>query len=799
MTAEVGHGRAPAARSWLDAEALAGLDARAQRELQAAATQHRLAPRQRLYAQSERADSFFVVASGQIDLAAQRRSGAGEPVGDRILVRSVLAGASFGEEASVTARRHTDAFAGPAGAIVVEIPIHLFRRAIVRSGRADLADKMERTLRRGAARDAIGGTPLSQSLNEEGIEAVVDAVTFHTFARNQPIYRAGDASVGLFVVVDGLVQIQTEEDERIRVQGYVGRGDFFGDEELEEATPRSASAIANGPTVLVSVPARVVRALAARDGDLFVRLRRVALGVGARQQGIIRREVKNATQHVFRDLYRVHVARSLLVIDLETCVRCGHCSWACGSLYGTSRLIRRGDKIVTRGALAGGRGEGTFDVFAGRDLAQAPTSLLLPSSCQHCENPACMVDCPTGAIGKDESGEVFIREELCTGCGACARACPWTNIQMTERPAAAPRPAGVAADLLATKCDLCRTYERGPACVQVCPTSAIQRIDPQKEWGEVAALLGRGAGGRGASAGTSSPAPMPAWSAVLGGALAATGVALAGAVMRARGHWAPHRGLGYAAGVAAAVTMIALLAYVAPKRLVSTWMKLGRRRTGAKSKGPRERVQSVTRPHYVVHLALGLLSVGFAIAHAPHDHLLAATRGSALLVALYLAGASGAAMAATYAFAPKALSKIERTPLLPEDFAKERGAMSARLYKSLSGKDDLVKAVASRVLLPYAKSFLGPVLLVASGRDLRAEEQHLRVRIDTALEGRGKERLTGLDDLVRLAVELRALPAQRFLTTLLRVFLPIHIVAFTIACVLGVLHVLGVSGYRGGP
>ena len=88
------------------------------------------------------------------------------------------------------------------------------------------------------------------------------------------------------------------------------------------------------------------------------------------------------------------------------CVRCGHCAWACEDLYGAARLVRRGDKVVAR-------------VTSGRE---APTSLLLPNSCQHCENPTCMVGCPTGAIGRDPDGEVFIRPELCTGCGACAKA-----------------------------------------------------------------------------------------------------------------------------------------------------------------------------------------------------------------------------------------------------------------------------------------------------------------------------------------------------------------------------------------
>lgn len=763
-----------APRSFFDAPVLRGLDARAQRELEAASTSERAPAGKQLYAQGDRADSFLVVLEGDVELAARRREGL-----EAIRVRRVGPGESFGEEATVTGRRHADAFAGAGGALVVKIPVHLFRRAAVRSGRAELADRLERTLQRAAARDALTGTPLAQSLDEDGIEAMLDAVTFHTFARGQVIYRQGDASVALFVVAEGLVQVQTEQDDRIRVRAYLGRGDFFGDEELELATPRAATAVANGPSTILTVPARAMRSVASRDPELFVRLRRVALGSSERQRAVVGREVKNATQHVFRDLYRVQVAEALLVIDLESCVRCGHCSWACGTLYETSRLVRRGDKIVRSGGSSGVDADGPGK------------ALLLPSSCQHCENPACMVDCPTGAIGKDETGEVFIREELCTGCGACARACPWTNIQMTPRPAEAPRPTGVGAELLATKCDLCRTYERGPACVQVCPTGSILRIDPQKEWSEVASLLG--AKDAGSPTTTRKPPAWPAWSVVGGAALAAIGLGLVGGIMRARGNWVPWRGVGYGAGWAAGLSMLGLVGYAAPKRLVRAWMRLGGRRKPGDAQ-TRRQVSSVTRPHYVVHLALGLVAGAFAFAHAPHGTVLSATPGSALLLSLYAASGSGILMALLYAFVPAALSRIERTPLLPEDFATERAGLSARLYKNLSGKDALVKAVAEKVLLPYAKRVIGPALLVGSGRDLRAEEKRLRARIDATLEGRGRDRLEGIDDLVRTAVELRALPAQQVLTVSLRALLPVHIVSFALALVLLVFHVASAIG-----
>ena len=62
----------------------------------------------------------------------------------------------------------------------------------------------------------------------------------------------------------------------------------------------------------------------------------------------------SSTQHVFRDLYRMQVARSLLVIDQDSCVRCGHCAWSCAEVHGQTRLIRRGSGEIRPGDLQRG-------------------------------------------------------------------------------------------------------------------------------------------------------------------------------------------------------------------------------------------------------------------------------------------------------------------------------------------------------------------------------------------------------------------------------------------------------------
>ncbi|MCC6553231.1 MAG: cyclic nucleotide-binding domain-containing protein [Polyangiaceae bacterium] len=763
-----------------DAPVLRGLDARARREIAEAGALRRLERGEVVYRAGDAGDAFFVVASGRVGLRAVRRGDDHETE-----LRAAEAGGAFGEEATAGAARRATAAALEAS-VIAEIPVHIFRRAAVRSGKAEFAEKLERALRRSATRDLLGTLALTRDLGPEDVDALLDAAQYRSFQRGQAIYREGDPASELWLVADGMVQIQTEEGDRLRVRAYLTRGDFFGDVEIGEARPREASAIASGPSTLLSIPARDFAALARRRPDLAGRLRRIAGEQVEAQQAIVEGAAKGHTAHVFRDLYRLQVARSLLVIDLESCVRCGHCAWACAEAHddGVSRLVRRGDRVAAR--LEQARGE-----------RGPPQSLLLPSSCQHCEDPSCMIGCPTGAIGKDAAVEVVIREALCTGCASCARACPWDNIQMAPRAEGAPRPApGGYADV-AVKCDLCRGFD-GPACVKACPTASIVRIHPAEEIADVRDLLGgaRRAAARAATAGPGLGAwARPGAAAILGGcAAAAAGIGFAGVVMHARGLWRPGQGLAWGAGVAAAAGFALLLAYAVPKRAVRLWMRRRAAPGGEGGAADAPPAPSVVRPELVAHLAIGLVTAGLALAHAPWPGSGRATLGGALHLVFWATALAGGLTALAYRLVPRRLARIERAAALPEDFAAAGKELHDRLYREVSGKSDLVKKVFEKILLPDARSPIGPLALVLSGRRLREEERALRARIDAILEGRGAERLGGLAELIRVVVELRALPAQRWLLFALRAGLPVHVVTLGVALALLVLHAATATG-----
>ena len=157
-----------------------------------------------------------------------------------------------------------------------------------------------------------------------------------------------------------------------------------------------------------------------------------------------------------------------MLIDLNRCTRCDDCVRACASTHDNNpRFIRHGP---------------AFD------------GIQVTNACMHCVDPVCMLECPTGAIHRNEDGgQILINDFTCIGCSMCANSCPYDNIQMVTISGHEGRPqypvklddaGNIVAEQTwrepfrkATKCDLCADQPTGPACVNACPHDALTRAD----------------------------------------------------------------------------------------------------------------------------------------------------------------------------------------------------------------------------------------------------------------------------------------------------------------------------------
>ena len=157
-----------------------------------------------------------------------------------------------------------------------------------------------------------------------------------------------------------------------------------------------------------------------------------------------------------------------LVIDLDTCVGCHACAVNCkewntgGHSAPLTDLDPYGDSPM-------GVWFNRVHTFEAGDGAAGRT-VHFPKSCLHCDEPACVTVCPTGASYKRaEDGIVLVNADTCIGCKLCSWACPYGAREYDYT------------DGVMKKCTLCidRIYnenleevDRVPVCVSTCPASA---------------------------------------------------------------------------------------------------------------------------------------------------------------------------------------------------------------------------------------------------------------------------------------------------------------------------------------
>jgi len=105
------------------------------------------------------------------------------------------------------------------------------------------------------------------------------------------------------------------------------------------------------------------------------------------------------------------------------------------------------------------------------------------SICRHCEQPACVDGCVSGALFVDEkSGVVDINIERCIGCWSCVMECPFGGLSLVITDDLGHRSHTTDGESLegnthhhavSIKCDGCRELSTA-LCLRFCPTGALR-------------------------------------------------------------------------------------------------------------------------------------------------------------------------------------------------------------------------------------------------------------------------------------------------------------------------------------
>jgi Fe-S-cluster-containing dehydrogenase component len=160
------------------------------------------------------------------------------------------------------------------------------------------------------------------------------------------------------------------------------------------------------------------------------------------------------------------------LVDLNRCIGCRKCEEACNEVND----LPEPDTPFDDPAVFDGKrrpDHGAFTVvnrhYSGKigDRGR-PIPTYVKIQCMHCQEPACVSACVTGALTKQENGAVHYDASKCIGCRYCMVACPFQIPAYEYRSPIAPR---------VRKCTFCfeRIKKEGgrPACASICPEEAI--------------------------------------------------------------------------------------------------------------------------------------------------------------------------------------------------------------------------------------------------------------------------------------------------------------------------------------
>jgi CRP-like cAMP-binding protein len=346
-------------------------------------------------------------------------------------------------------------------------------------------NKIDKLYRERVLGAQLPSTPIFMGLPENLIEKLIERATLHSYNKGDIVFHQGDKADAFYLVRYGFVKItETGDDGRRKVLAYLKGGSYFGEMALmKEQGKRMATVTAIDRTELIRISRKDFHLII----DLYPRIK------SSLEKGIAKTEKKNIRTRGNDQIEKTLTsaidsgfiqAKEILVIDFTKCIHCDRCVKACSVLHNNqTRLVKKGVKLNN--------------------------VLLVATSCRHCEDPTCMIKCPTGAIARSFSGEIY-HKDSCIGCGQCATNCPYGHITIVTS-TETDKKKNITKEFFskyrkkrnnrqretdqttdkkqrlrkkAVKCDMCLEYPL-MACVYNCPTGAARRIDPNKFFGDI--------------------------------------------------------------------------------------------------------------------------------------------------------------------------------------------------------------------------------------------------------------------------------------------------------------------------
>ncbi|HET7113317.1 MAG TPA: mechanosensitive ion channel family protein [Pyrinomonadaceae bacterium] len=158
---------------------------------------------------------------------------------------------------------------------------------VERHSRAALGDGKD-----GAIVERLAAVDLFAPLSVEETALLAQAAVSHVFAPGEMVIRAGDPGSSMFVVHNGRVRVQVNENGRSRTVATLNEGDFFGEMALFTGEPRTANVVALEETEVLEIGHAAMKRVFDNNPDLVESLSFI---MAERRQGLASQTDASAT------------------------------------------------------------------------------------------------------------------------------------------------------------------------------------------------------------------------------------------------------------------------------------------------------------------------------------------------------------------------------------------------------------------------------------------------------------------------------------------------------------------------